>query len=91
MMHDRLIEYVDAVVAAPAPVRKKIWNGEQFIQVVHYKTSIPTQQQREWLYNTYGPAGSHLSGQHWQYNAAGDYMIMDEQVYTWFHTKWGRR
>ena len=91
MDRDQLIEYIDAVALPPIPVRKKVWDDNKFVELVRYKTHIPTHEQREWLYQTYGPRGSHLAGQYWEYNAVGDYMVMDEQVYTWFRTKWGSK
>ncbi len=44
-----------------------------------------------WLLKNFGHAGIHRDGTYWDYSSAGDFMLMDEKVYTWYQMKWGNR
>jgi len=86
------IEYVDAEVTLPPPVKKQVWDGEQFVPMTLYRLRRePTDSERNWLWRTYGPAGQYINGHYWDYSHSGNFTVMDEQVYTWFQMKWGNR
>lgn len=86
------IEYVEVVEIPPPPVRKQVWNGECFVSMTLHKTrGIPTQQQVEWFAETFGPAATYQKGKYWDYSRAGNFTVMDEQVYTWYRLKWNNQ
>jgi hypothetical protein len=86
------IEYVDFEVSHPPPVKKQVWDGKQFVEMTLYKrNAVPNQEKLDWLYKTYGPSGMYKNGRYWDYSRAGNFIVMDEKVYTWFQTKWGNK
>lgn len=88
------IEYVDAEVTLPPPVKKQVWDEDEqaFMPITLYKRNgIPNQEKLDWLCKTYGPDGVYKNGRFWEYTRAGNYTIMDEQVYTWYQMKWGNK
>ena len=86
------IEYVDVEVTLPPPVKKQVWNGEQFVPMTLYKhRGLPDQEQMDWLEQTYGRPGVYKNGQFWDYTRAGNFIIMDERVYTWYQMKWSNK
>jgi sensor c-di-GMP phosphodiesterase-like protein len=86
------IEIVNAVPANNVrAVTKKIWDGADFVELKLVRTGIPTQEQREWLYKTYGPSGVYIAGRFWDYSKAGDYAMIDEKIYMMLMLKWGRK
>ena len=75
-----VIEYVDeSDIVLPPPVRKLVWDGEKFVPMTLYRLPYqPGDQQRNWLWQTYGPAGSYVKGHYWDYSHAGNFTVMDE-------------
>lgn len=89
---EQIIEYVDAEVTLPPPVKKQVWDGEKFVPMTLYKQrGLPSGERLIWLEKTYGQPGTYKNGQFWDYSKAGNFMIMDERVYTWYQMKWGNR
>lgn len=88
----QVIEYVDAEVTLPPPVKKQVWDGEKFVPMTVYKMSrMVNDQERNWLWRTYGPAGRYVNGHFWDYSVTGNFTIMDEKIHTWFQMKWGNK
>jgi hypothetical protein len=85
------IEYVDVEVVLPPPVKKKVWDGEKFVPMVLYKHQALNIQQIDWLRDTFGTPGNHGKSCYWESSRSGDYVIMDEQIYTWFQMKWSKQ
>lgn len=85
------IEYIDVEVTLPPPVRKQVWNGEKFVPMTLYKLKVPSEKILSWLQNTYGYPGTYINGRFWDYSRSGDFVIMDEKVYTWYQMKWGNK
>ena len=84
------ITYTDVEVVLPPPVKKQVWDGEQFVPMTLYrKKGIPSSNQLQWLKETVSWPGTYKNGQYWQYSIAGDFTVMDEQLYTWYQLKWG--
>jgi hypothetical protein len=91
-MWDQKIEYVDAEVTLPPPVRKQVWDGEKFVPITLYKTKgRPGMEKENWLLKNFGHAGIYLDGKFWDYSRAGDFTVMDEKVYVWYQMKWGNK
>lgn len=93
-MFKQVIDYVDAEVILPPPVKKQVWDPDtqSFVPMTLYKrTWIPGQQELDWLQKTYGYRGVYKNGQYWNYSRAGNFIVMDEKVYTWFQMKWGNK
>lgn len=91
MTWEQKIEYIDVEVTLPPPVKKQVWDGEKFVEMVLYKRNgIPNIQELDWLEKTYGWPGVYKNGQFWNYSRAGNFMVMDEKVYTWYQMKWGK-
>ena len=85
----QMIEYVEAEVTLPPPVRKQVWDGEKFVPITLYKhNGVPNQEVECWLVKTYGYPGQYIDGRFWDYSLAGNFTIMDEKVYTWYQMKW---
>ena len=82
-MWTQKIEYADAEVVLPPPVKKQVWDGEQFVPMTLYKIN--------WLLDSFGHAGIYRDGRYWDYSKAGDFTVMDEKVYAWYQIKWGNR
>ena len=81
------IEYIDADVVTPPPVKKQVWDGEKFVPVTLYKIKgVLKDEQKLWLVENFGHRGPR-----WDYSNAGNFWIMDEKVHTWFQMKWGNR
>ena len=86
------IEYADAKVTLPPPVRKQVWDGEKFVPMTLYKRKdVPREEILLWLEKTYGQPGTYIDGRFWDYSLAGNVTIMDEKVYTWYQMKWGNK
>lgn len=93
-MFQPVIEYVDAEVTLPPPVKKQIWDEETktFVSMtLHKQKGTPSTEQMDWLIGTYGYPGIYKNGCYWEYSRAGDFTIMDEKVYTWYQMKWRNR
>ena len=91
-MWTQKIEYVDAEFTLPPPVKKQVWDGEQFVPITLYKIKVlPNDAAQNWLFKTFGPAGIHQDGRYWEYSKAGDFTVMDEKVYAWYQMKWNNR
>jgi len=89
---EQVIEYVDVEVTLPAPVKKQVWDGENFVGMTLYKSKgVPDSYQMEWLNVTFGFSGTYKNGQYWDFSRAGNFTVMDEKVYTWFQMKWGNK
>lgn len=88
----QIIEYIDADVVLPPPVKKQVWDGEKFVSMTLYKQrGVPKGERLLWLEKTYGQPGTYVNGRYWDYTRAGNFMIMDEKVYTWYQMKWGNK
>ena len=86
------IECVDAEVVLPPPVKKQVWDGQEFVPMTLYKRKgVPNEEQLEWLEATYSSRGVYKKGSFWDYSRAGNFIVMDEQVYTWYQMKWGNK
>lgn len=86
------IEYVDLEVTLPPPVKKQVWDGEQFVPMTLYKQNgVPNSEQLLWLEETYGAPGTYKNGSYWDFTRAGNFTVMDEKVYTWYQIKWGNK
>jgi hypothetical protein len=90
------IEYIDAtdVVTLPPPVKKLVWDADtqSFVPMTLYKRmGVPNNKELDWLTETYGMPGTYKNGQFWEYSRAGNFVIMDEKVYTWYQMKWGNK
>ena len=86
------IEYINEdEITLPPPVKKQVWDGEKFVPMTLYKKKgVPNMEEMQWLNVTYGFPGTYKDGQYWDYSKAGDFVVMDEKVYTWYQMKWGR-
>jgi len=79
------IKYVDAMPEPHVPVRKQVWNGQEFVPVVMYRIAGGlTQDQKDWLCHTFGSTGSR-----WNYSRTSSYWTADEQVFMMFRLRWG--
>lgn len=91
-MFRQTIEYIDVEVTLPPPVKKQVWDGEQFVSMTLYRSKgTPSTEQMDWLIDTYGRPGTYVNGRFWDYSRAGDFTVMDERVYTWYQMKWRNR
>jgi hypothetical protein len=93
-MFEQAIEYIDVEVTLPPPVKKQVWDlvTQTFVPMTLYKRKgIPDHDALNWLYDTYGRQGVYKNGRYWDYSIAGDFIVMDEKVYTWFQMKWGNK
>ena len=85
------IEYIDQEIVLPPPIKKQIWNGTEFVPFLMYRRKgVPSDQQREWLCNTYGQCGVYEYGRFWDYSVGGDFTQMDDKVYMFYSIKWAR-
>jgi hypothetical protein len=94
MVWTQQIEYVDAEVTLPPPVKKQVWDAitQSFVTMTLYKRNhVLSNEETDWLRSTYGLEGSYKNGQFWDYSRAGNFIIMDEKVFTWFQLKWGNK
>ena len=93
-MFKQVIEYIDAEVTLPPPVKKQVWDTEtqSFVPMTLYKRQgVPNGEKMRWLVKTYGQPGVYKNGQFWDYSRAGNFIVMDEKVYTWYQMKWGNK
>jgi hypothetical protein len=93
-MWTQKIEYVDAEVTTPAPVRKQVWDNktQTFVPMTLYKRNhVLSNAETDWLRKTYGFEGMYKNGRYWDYSRAGNFIVMYEKVYTWFQMKWGNK
>jgi hypothetical protein len=85
-------EYEYLVETPRPPVKKQVWDGEQFVPITLYRIKVlPNDAVQSWLLKTFGPAGIHQNGRYWDYSKAGDFTVMDEKVYAWYQMKWGNK
>jgi hypothetical protein len=90
-MWTQKIEYAEEVTL-PRPVKKQVWNGEQFVEMTLYRMfGLMSSEKRLWLNQNFGPAGTYRSGQYWDQSKGGSFVVMDEKVYVWFQMKWGNK
>ena len=91
-MSTQEIEYVNAEIVLPPPVKKLIWNGTEFAPFLLYrKKGIPVNEQREWLRTTYGGPGVYIYGRYWDYSNSSDVTYIDDKVYMFYTIKWGTK
>ena len=91
-MWTQKIEYADAEVVLPPPVKKQVWEGEKFVPMTLYKIKgWPGMAAENWLLTNFGHAGIYREGRFWHYSRAGDFTVMDEKVYVWYQMKWGNK
>ena len=85
------IEYIDERdIVLPPPVRKQIWNGTEFVLFKLYRRhDVPSVQESEWLWKTYGGPGVWEYGRCWNFSNSGNFTVMDDKVYIFFTMKWG--
>ena len=88
---DDEIAYIEIADSAPGVVRvrKQLWDGNQWVETAHYR--IPkqmTNQERDWLYDTFGAQNLYRLGRYWRTSPASNYTVMDEQVYMMYTLKW---
>jgi hypothetical protein len=89
---DQKIEYVEVEPALPAPVKKQVWNGKEFVAMtLHRFKGIPDLIQMHWLVTTFGPAGTYENGNYWDMSRSGNFTVMDERLYVWYQMKWGKQ
>ena len=88
-----VIEYIDeSDIVLPPPVKKQVWDGEKFVPLTVYKNQgVPNGEKLLWLEKTYGQPGTYINGRFWDYSRAGNFIVMDERVYTWYQMKWGNK
>jgi hypothetical protein len=90
-MFTQVIEYVDAEVVLPPPVKKQVWDSEtqSFAPMTLYKRNhVLSNTETDWLRKTYGLEGVYKNGRYWDYSRAGNFIVMDEKVFMWFEMKW---
>ena len=86
------LQYCDATVILPKPVKKQIWDGKQFVSTMLYRiTGTPGHDALQWLTVTFGGSGTYQQGKYWDYSKSGNFTVMDEKVYTWYQIKWGNK
>lgn len=87
------VEYIEVSdVALPPPVKKQVWDGENFVPMTLYKhRGLISKNAEEWMYKTFGQPGVYKNGRFWDFSRAGDFTLMDEKVYMWFQMKWGNK
>ena len=90
-MFQQVVNYEDVEVTLPPPVKKQVWDGEKFVPMTLYRSKgTPSTEQMDWLIDTYGRQGIYKDGRYWDYSRAGNFVVMDEKVYTWYQLKWGK-
>ena len=88
----QLVEYIGVVDSLPPPVKKQIWDGEKFVPLTLYRhPGMPRSEILRWLEKTIGQPGIYVNGRFWDISRAGNYIVMDEKVYTWYQMKWGNK
>ena len=86
------IDYAPAdAVVPPPPVKKQVWDGIKFVPMTLYRQPGCASEHIDWLRTTYGHPGIYVNGRYWDYTRSGNYIMMDQQVYTWFQMKWGTK
>lgn len=91
-MWEQKIEYEDAETTLPPPVKKQVRNGEKFVPLVLYKIKgWPGMEKENWLLKTFGHPGVYKDGRFWDYSKAGNFIVMDQKVYTWYQMKWSKQ
>lgn len=86
------IDYITVEVTLPRPVKKQVWDGEKFVSMtLHKHKGVPDDEKMRWLEKTYGRPGTYKNGSYWDYTKAGNFTVMDEQVYTWYQIKWNNK
>ena len=91
-MFKQVIEYVDVEVTLPPPVKKQVWDGEQFVPMTLYRLfGLMKHEQYEWMTASFGPPGVYNAGRYWSHSRAGSFAVMDEKLYMWYQMKWGNK
>lgn len=93
-MWTQQIEYVDAEVTLPPPVKKQVWDAEknEFVPMTLYRLfGLMPQEQLDWMATSFGPAGIYKAGRYWSHSRAGAFAVMDEKLYMWHQMKWGNK
>jgi hypothetical protein len=91
-MWTQKIEYVDVEVVLPKPVKKQVWDGEQFVPMTLYRLpGLMGRERYDWMVTNFGPAGTYKAGQYWDHSRAGSFVVMDEKLYMWYQMKWGNK
>jgi hypothetical protein len=86
------IDYITVEVTLPRPVKKQVWDGKKFVSMtLHKHKGVPDGEKMRWLEKTYGQPGVYKNGSYWDYTKAGNFTVMDEQVYTWYQIKWNNK
>lgn len=87
------IEYIEVNdVVLPPPVKKQVWDGENFVPMTLYRHKrLINANEEDWMYKTFGPPGVYKNGRFWDFSRAGDFTLMDEKVYVWYQMKWGNK
>lgn len=89
---NQVIAYEEIQETLPPPVRKHVWDGQEFVPITLYRAKgIPDLIQMQWLVETFGVAGIYKNGSYWDMSRAGDFTIMDEKVYIWYQMKWVKK
>lgn len=90
-MWTQKVEYVDVEVTLPKPVKKQVWDGEQFVPMTLYRLpGLMGRERYDWMVATFGPAGIYKAGQYWDHSRAGSFAVMDEKLYMWYQMKWSK-
>lgn len=87
------IEYTEVRdVALPPPVKKQVWDGENFVPMTLYKhRGMISKNAEDWMYDTFGRPGVYKNGRYWDFSRAGNFTLMDEKVFMWYQMKWGNK
>ena len=73
---------------------RNVWNNDQqtFVEMTLYRRKgTLNEDQMTWLQKTFGNEGVYKNGQYWDYSQSGNFIVMDERVYTWYSMKWGSK
>lgn len=88
------IEYIDAEVTLPPPVKKQVWDedSQTFVPMTLYRRNhVLSNEEHGWLCKTYGRPGVYKNGRYWATSNSGTWIVMDEKVFMWFEMKWGNK
>lgn len=92
------IEIIEAVPTNYSfSVKKQFWDDttQTFVPVVLCKYHVSHFHYNDnaaiaWLEKTYGKPGVFKNGRYWDFSKGGNYIVMDEKIYTWFNLKWSK-
>lgn len=87
------VEYINVdEVVLPPPVKKQVWDGEQFVSMTLYKRKgVPSEDKLKWLHRNVGLRATYENGSYWDFSNAGNFTVMDEKVFMWYQMKWGNK